>query len=240
MKDSSGSYSNSTQIAKKLNNFFANVGPSLANKISQITYKEFLIGHYAKCFYLIPTSPTEVANLVHSLNNSKCEGFDGLCISPIKDTIHLIAAPLTHICDLSFSQGVFPDKLKTAKIFPIFKCDDSSLFSNYRPISILPCLSKVFEKLFYFRLSAFLEKFDILSPHQYGFRPHHSTTMAILEFVNNIYEGFESNEYTIGIFLDLKKAFDTVNHQILIDKLNFYGIRGIPLAWLTSYLDNRQ
>ena len=130
--------------------------------------------------------------------------FDGLCISPIKDSIDLIAAPLTHICNLSFSQGVFPDKLKTAKILPIFKCDDSSLFSNYRPISILPCLSKVFEKLFYFRLSAFLEKFDILSHHQYGFRPHHSTTMAILEFVNNIYEGFESNEYTIGIFLDLK------------------------------------
>ena len=151
--------------------------------------------------------------------------------SPIKDTIDLIAAPLTHICNLSFSQGVFPEKLKTAKILPIFKCDDSSLFSNYRPISILPCLSKVFEKLFYFRLSAFLEKIDILSHRQYGFRPHHSTTMAILEFVNNIYEGFESNECTIGIFLDLKKAFDTVNHQILIDKLNFYGIHSIPLAW---------
>ena len=94
------------------------------------------------------TSPTEAANIVHSLKNSKCEGFDVLCISPIKDTIDLIAAPLTHICNLSFSQGVFPDKLKTTKILPIFKCDDSSLFSNYRPISILPCLSKVFEKLF--------------------------------------------------------------------------------------------
>ena len=82
MKDSSGSYSNPTQIATKFNNFFANVGPSLANKISptQITYREFLIGHYAKCFYLNPTSPTVVANMVHSLKNSKCEGFDGLCI----------------------------------------------------------------------------------------------------------------------------------------------------------------
>ena len=120
MKDSSGSYSNPTQIATKFNNFFANVGPSLANKISptQITYREFLIGHYAKCFYLNPTSPTEVANIVHFLKNSKCEGFDGLCISPIKDTIDLIAALLTHICNLSFAQGVFPDKLKTAKILP--------------------------------------------------------------------------------------------------------------------------
>ena len=121
-----------------------------------------------------------------------------------------------------------------------FPWKSNSMEVFHTSISILPCLSKVFEKLFYFRLSAFLEKFDILSHHQYGFRPHHSTTMAILEFVNNIYEGFESNEYTIGIFLHLKEAFDTVNHPILIDKLNFYGIRGIPLAWLTSYLDNRQ
>ena len=106
MKDSSGSYSNPTQIATKFNNFFANVGPSLATNISptQITYTEFLIGHHAKSFYLNLTSPTEAANMVHSLKNSKCEGFDGLCISPIKDTIDLIAAPLTHICNVIFSR----------------------------------------------------------------------------------------------------------------------------------------
>ena len=108
MKDSSRSYSNPTQIATKFN-FFANVGPSLAIKIYpiQITYREFLIGHYANRFYLTPTSPTEVANIVHSLKNSKCEGSYCLCISPIKDTVDLIAAPLTHICNLSLSQGVF-------------------------------------------------------------------------------------------------------------------------------------
>ena len=214
----------------------------MANKIplSQSSHRDFLIGHHINCFYTTPTSPTEVANIIYSLKNSMCEGFDGLCISPVKETIDLIAVPLSHICNLSFSYGVFPTQLKTAKILPIFKCDDSSLFSNYRPISILPCLSKVFEKLFYIRLSGFLEKFDILNRSQYGFRPRHSTTMAILEFVNNVYEGFENNECAVGIFLDLKKAFDTVNHQILIDKLNFYGIRGTPLAWLTSYLTDRQ
>ena len=111
---------------------------------------------------------------------------------------------------------------------------------NYRPISILPCLSKVFNKLFYPRLSGFLTKFNILNHHQYGFRPHHSTAMAILELVNNIYEGFENNQYTVGVFVDLKKPFDTVNHEILLDKLNFYSITGIPLTWLTSYLPHRQ
>ena len=111
----------------------------------------------------------------------------------------LLAVPLSHICNLSFEHGVFPDKLKIAKILPVFKRDDPSLFSNYRPMSILPCLSKVFEKLFYLRLSGFLTKFNILNHHQYGFRPHHSTAMAILELVNNIYEGFENNQYTVGV-----------------------------------------
>ena len=104
MKDSL--YSNPTRIATKFNNFFANAGPSLATNISptQITYREFLIGHHAKCFYLNLTSPTEAANTVHSLKNSKCEGFDVLYISPIKYTIDLIAAPLTHICNVIFSR----------------------------------------------------------------------------------------------------------------------------------------
>ena len=161
-------------------------------------------------------------------------------MSPIKETIDLLAAPLSHICNLSFERGVFPDKLKIAKILPVFKSDDPSLFSNYRPISILPCLSKVFEKLFYLRLSGFLTKFNILNHHQYGFRPHHSTATAILELVNNIYEGFENNQYTVGVFKDLKKTVDTVSLEILLDKINFYGSRGIPLTWRTSYLSHRQ
>ena len=152
----------------------------------------------------------------------------------------VLASPLAYICNLSFSVGIFPEKLKIAKILPVFKNGDVSNFSNFRPISILPCFSKVLEKLVHSRLSDFLLKFDILNHHQYSFRQHHSTYMAVLELLNHIFQGFENNEYTVGIFVDLKKAFDTVNHNILIDKLKFYGIRGTPLAWLTSYLSNRQ
>ena len=242
MKDSTGVCSDPSRIAINFNNFFANMGPSLASKVpsTQFSHKDFLVGHFADCFFLNPTSPAEVSSIFHSLKNSKCEGVDGLSMFPIKETFDLLAVPLSHICNLSFERGVFPDKLKIAKILPVFKSDDPSLFSNYRPISILPCLSKVFEKLFYLRLSGFLTKFNILNHHQYGFRPHHSTAMAILELVNNIYEGFENNQYTFGVFIDLKKAFDTVNHEILLVKLNFYGIRGIPLTWLTSYLSHKQ
>ena len=128
-----------------------------------------------------------------------------LCLPPEKQLIYLLLLYLI-FCNVSFELGVFPDKLKIAKVLPVFNSDDPSLFSNYRPISILPCLSKVFEKLFYLRLSGFLPKFDILNHHQYGFRPHHSTAMAILELVNNIYEGFENNQYTAGVFIDLKES----------------------------------
>lgn len=98
--------------------------------------------------------------------NSKCEGVDDLSMSTIKEAIDLLAAPLSHICNLSFEHGVFPDKLKTAKILPVFKSDDPSLFSNYRPIYILPCLFKVLEKLFYLRLLGFLTKLNIPNHHQ--------------------------------------------------------------------------
>ena len=144
---------------------------------TQLSLKDFLVGRYADCFFLNPTTPSEV---FHSLKNSKCEGVDGLSMCPTKET--------------------FPDKLKIAKVLPVIKSDDPSLFSNYRPISILPCLSRVLEKLFYLNLSEFLTKFNILNHHQYGFRPHHSTALAILELVNNIYEGFENNRYTVGVF----------------------------------------
>ena len=123
-----------------------------------------------------------------------------------------------------------------ASYAPIFISDDLSIFSNYRPISILPCLCKVFEKLFYLRLSGFLTNFNILNHHQYACRPNHFTAMAILELVNNIYEGFENNQYTVGVFMDLKKAFDTVNHEVRLYNLNFHGIRGIPLICVSWFM----
>ena len=132
-----------------------------------------------------------------------------------------------------------PDKLKISKVLPIFKSEDSTNFTNYRPISILPCFSKILESAMHRRLMDYLTKHSILNNHQYGFRKKHSTFMAILELTNKIFDSFEKNELTIGIFIDLKKAFDTVNHSILLDKLNFYGIRGTPFNWMHSYLLSR-
>ena len=160
-------------------------------------------------------------------------------MSPIKETIDLRAAPFSHICNLSFEHGVFPDKLKFAKILPVFKSMTLLCSQTIGLFLVSPVFLRSLRNFFTSGYQDF-SKFKILNHHHYGFRPHHSTAMAILELVNNIYGGFENNQYTVGVFIDLKKTVDTVNLEILLDKINFYGIRGIPLTWLTSYLSHRQ
>ena len=130
--------------------------------------------------------------------------------------------------------------MKIAKIIPLYKSGDNQSYCNYRPISILPSLSKILEKTVYKRLTDYLNKYDILNTSQYGFRHGHSTSMALLDFVERIHEALDRKEYTIGVFLDLAKAFDTVNHNILLGKLEHYGIRGTPLLWFKDYLTNRK
>ena len=123
---------------------------------------------------------------------------------------------------------------------PLHKTGDSNNFSNYRPISILPCFSKILEKLIYSRISTHLLENNILYCHQYGFRKKYSTELALLQLVNNISSALEDEKFVIGVFLDLTKAFDTVNHKILVSKLNRYGLQDVALKWFSNYLMDRE
>ena len=140
---------------------------------------------------------------------------------------------------MSLTEGVFPNTLKVANVIPLYKSDDPMCFNHYRPVSLLCILSKVFEKIMYDRLLNFVDKFDLLYAHQYGFRKNRSTYMALLSLVDNLTRALENGEHVVGVYLDFSKAFDTVDHMILLQKLYHDGVRGCAHDWFTSYLSNR-
>ena len=147
--------------------------------------------------------------------------------------------PLKYLFNLSIEKGVFPDGLKIARVTPIYKGEGSSDVSNYRPISVLPCFSKILEHIMYNRLYKYLIENNILYSKQFGFQNGHSTDHTVVQLVDQIIESFENSKYTLGVFIDLSKAYDTVDHSIL-KKLELYGITDRNRGWLKSYLSYRR
>ena len=144
------------------------------------------------------------------------------------------------IANISFSTGTFPSTLKTLNVIPIYKKDDHTVCNNYRPISLLSNISKIIEKIVHKQLTKFLNKNPILYEKQFGFRNNHSTTHALLEITEKIKQACDAGQFTCGVFLDLQKVFDTVNHTILLKKLTHYGIRGVANKWFQSFLEDRK
>ena len=230
------------QIANSFNTYFTNIGANLAYNIpnNNRNFSQYLPRINNKSLFLNPTNIHEILEIVRLLKSTKSSGYDELSINVIKQIIHYIASPLCYIFNLSLSTGLFPQSMKTAKIIPIYKKNDASIISNYRPISLLPSLSKILEKIVYKRLYSFLDINKILISNQYGFRKNHSTDYAILQLCDQIAASLSKKEHIIGIFMDLSKAFDTIDHNILLKKLRTYGIRGTALDWFKSYLFNRR
>ena len=136
--------------------------------------------------------------------------------------------------------GKFPDELKLGKITPIYKKESDELLENYRPVSTLPIFGKIFEKIIYSRLYNYFVSKGILHDRQFGFRKQHSTSHALNYSIDKIKQSIEKGDHVLGIFIDLSKAFDTIDHKILINKLNHYGVRGNTLSLIESYLSNRK
>ena len=228
-------------IANKFNDFFINVGPSLAKKIPSTIKNptEYITQNTEIVFAINPVSDNEILKLIGDLKDSS-SGWDGLRPNMIKHVKEHIKLPLTHICNLSFSTGVFPCELKIANVVPIFKANDEMIFSNYRPVSVLPVLSKLIERLMYNRLIHYINENKLLYKYQFGFQTGKSTHMALIVLLDKISEALDWGECVIGVFLDFSKAFDTVDHSILLKKMHKYGIQGLALRWFEDYLYNRK
>ena len=228
-------------IANHFNSFFVKVGPNLARKIPSSNHNplNYLKGNYLHSFYFHPVVEDDIRIIINALRNSS-PGWDNINPKVVKYVSSGILQPFTYIVNLSLESGIFPDDLKLAKIIPLYKKGDPELFTNYRPISILSFFSKIFEKVAYNQLISYLEKKAILYDFQFGFRKGYSTEMAVSYLVSRVSEALDRHDRAISIFLDLSKAFDTVNHEILLSKLSHYGIRGSALIWFTSYITNRK
>ena len=228
-------------IANHFNNYFASIGENLSKLIvsNNSDYKSFLGKQNYYSFVCDPVTANELYNHLSNLNNSKSPSVDGFSNYLIKNCRIALLYPLLHIYNLSFNTGIFPSLLKVAKVLPLFKNGDSRLASNYRPISMLSPFVKLLEKLMLARLTSFFQKFNLLYDFQFGFRKNHSTKIAVLDAVTLIETELSKSNLVMGVFLDFKKAFETIDLHILIKKLEHYGIRGHMLNWFESYLFKR-
>ena len=190
--------------------------------------------------FLSPIIDDEIFKEIFSLKDGKSPGIDGITPKILKSISHVIVPILSHIFNLVLTSGIYPDALKVAKVIPIFKKGDRNQPENYRPISLLSCINKLLERSIEKRLRLFMENNSTLYDFQFGFRKCHDTSHALLETVNCIRTYLDNGHNVLGLYLDLRKAFDTVDHKIVLHKLSSYSICGNAYNVLASYLDNRK
>ena len=237
----------SQTIANEFNTFFSNIPKNLHKKLPKMNEKNRL----SKCleflknkkimnnFHFEQTSIEEVLEIIKSFRKKSSTGIDNISPTVLKHFPPNILVCLVHIFNLSMSQGKFLRCFKIAKIVPIHKGKSKIDGGNYRPISLLPVASKILERIVHRRLFNFLSQNKILNENQFGFRTNHSTELAASSLTNRICNALDSKQKVMSVFLDMSKAFDCVDHDILLHKMSVYGIRGKSLSWFSSYLNDR-
>ncbi len=231
------------QIADMFNNFFSNIGRQTNHNVpkSKKSFSSYLPNPIPNSIFLETVSPPDVLKAACKLKPKSSFGHDNISSKLLKDTIINVIEPFTHIINRSIDTGIVPKLMKIAKVIPIHKASDQTLLKNYRPISLLPVFSKLLERLMYNKVTSFLNSNDLLYKHQYGFREKHSTIHPIVHLLNHCAKNNNKSnpETTLATFCDLSKAFDVISHDILLKKLDRYGIRGIANQWFGSYLSER-
>ena len=229
-----------------ISNIFNNYFSSTANKkrntsLSQKHFSDFLKNRSNISFFVSPTDKKEIENVISSLDSNKSVGPNSIPTKVLKLLKNDISCQLSEIFNISFSSGIFPSLLKTAKVIPVHEKDSKLDFSNYRPISLLSNTENFLVRLMYNRIYKFFSNNNLIYSLQFSFKQKYSTTTvhALISLTENIRKNLDEGNIGCGIFVDLQKAFDTVEHDVLLSKLGHYGICGLANGWFKSYLSNR-
>lgn len=230
---------NPEDIARAFNDYFIDtVKPTKNNQVPQISNNQNL-KYNPNSIFIKPCIAEDIIQIIRTLRNSKSTGVDGITTKVIKYVGSIISLPLSHIINLCISSGIYPNKLKTSIIKPIFKKEDRENMQFYRPVALIPIFSKIIEKIIYKNFYDFFESYNIIVKEQYGFRKKKTINMAVFDFLYKIYDKLDKSFPIAALYMDMTRAFDYVDHNVLLNKLYVYGIRGIALELVESYLRDR-
>ena len=242
LENENGLMRNKEEIADSFNTFCIDVGLSIQKRTgmhdSNSDYEQF-VKKKSATFSLQLVTEQEVREVIMNITDKKACGSDNLPISLLKPVVDDILKPIVYIMNLSIKSGEVPVKLKSSRVIPIFRSGKRTEMTNYRPISILPVVAKILEKVVFNQLYAFLNDNNIINVNQSGFRPRHSTLSTLLKVTEDWLNSMDKGEMTGMVTIDLQKAFDTVDHSILLDKLRLNGLDQHACEWFQNYLSDR-